>query len=423
MRPIQPMPARRLIVDKEFIAHGLKRCSTGKFLLWILPWIALLAFGLYAAGLCLVKGLNQTNMDNRFAFGLWIFLDLTIIALGAGAFFTGFLLYILKLRELRAVINSAVVIGLVCYSGAVCVLGVDVGQPLRAWFTFWYPNVHSMLTEVSFCITCYLIVLAIEYVPIVLKNRKLRDVPSFLVFEWELHKLIYVLAGVGTFLSFFHQGSLGGLYGVLRGRPFAFREGLAVWPSTFFLFIISAAAVGPSFVLLTTWLVEKITRKKLVKPEVFQLLGRISGLLLSVYVLAKTLDTLIWINRTSPESGFPAAQYYSWQPFGTWILFAEILLFGLVPALMLLTPQLRARTGLLVTAAALACTGIALNRFVMTVQTLALPTLSFDRFLSYFPSWQETGAFLAVVAYGVLVYSISFRYFQLFPSERELRRS
>jgi menaquinone reductase, integral membrane subunit len=132
-----------------------------------------------------------------------------------------------------------------------------VGQPLRAWFTFWYPNVHSMLTEVTFCISCYLTVLAIEYLPIVLRNRKLRQVPSFLVFEFELHKLIYVLAGVGTFLSFFHQGSLGGLYGVLRGRPFAFREGLAVWPSTFFLFIISAAAVGPSFILLTTWLVEK----------------------------------------------------------------------------------------------------------------------------------------------------------------------
>jgi len=67
----------------------------------------MLAFGLYCAALCLVKGLNQTNMDNRFAFGLWIFLDLTVIALGAGAFFTGFLLYILKLRDLRAVINSA----------------------------------------------------------------------------------------------------------------------------------------------------------------------------------------------------------------------------------------------------------------------------------------------------------------------------
>src|SRR5450432_3081415 len=405
---------------KSFIARGLKRCSTRQFQLWIAPWLALLFFGLYSAGLCLVKGLNQTNMDNRFAFGLWIFLDLTVIALGAGAFFTGFLLYILKFKELHAVINSAVVIGLVCYSGAVAVLAVDVGQPLRFWFTFWYPNMHSMLTEVTFCITCYLTVLCIEYLPILLRNRRLREVPAFLVFEFELHKLVYVLAGVGTFLSFFHQGSLGGLYGVLRGRPFAFREGFLAWPSTFFLFILSAAAVGPSFILLTTWLVEKISGKRLVRPQVFQLLARISGLLLSVYVLAKTVDTLIWLNRTSPARGFLASQYYDWKPFGTWILFAEIVLFGMIPALILLMPRLRTPTAWLVSAAAMACCGVALNRFVLTIQTLALPTLSFDPFLSYIPSCQETGTFVAVVAFGVLVYSFSFRYLPLFPEEREL---
>ena len=408
-------------MDKEFITRGVRRCSTPRFLLWLAPWVALLLFGAYSAGLCLVKGLNQTNMDNRYAFGLWIFVDLTIIALGAGAFFTGFLLYILKFKELKAVINSAVVIGLVCYSGAMCALMVDVGQPLRAWFTFWYPNVHSMLTEVTFCISAYLCVLFIEYVPIVLKNRKLRDIPSFLVFEFELHKLIYVLAGVGTFLSFFHQGSLGGLYGVLRGRPFAFREGILVWPSTFFLFILSAAAVGPSFLILTTWIVETITGKRLAKDRVFLLLARISGILLSIYVLAKTVDTLIWINRTSPALGFAASQYYDWKPFGTWILFAEIVLCGLVPALILLTPRLRARRGWLIPAAALACCGVALNRYVQTVQTMALPTLSFDKFLSYTPSWQEVGTFLGVLAYGVLVYSFSFRYFQVFPEERELK--
>jgi len=407
-------------LPNQLIARGLKRCSTTQFALWVAPWFALLAYGVYAAGLCLVKGLNQTNMDNRFAFGLWIFLDLTVIALGAGAFFTGFLLYIMKVKELKGVIYSAVVIGLVCYSGAIAALMVDVGQPVRAWFTFWYPNVHSMLTEVTFCLTCYLTVLIIEYLPIVLKNRKLRDVPTFLVFEFELHKLIYVLAGVGTFLSFFHQGSLGGLYGVLRGRPFAFREGFAIWPSTFFLFILSAVAVGPSFILVTTWVASKLTRKRLVKPEVLQLLGRISGVLLSVYVLAKTVDTLIWINHTSPGRGFAAWQYYSFKPFGTWILFLEIVGFGLIPALLLLSKRLRQRPAILVSAAALACCGIALNRFVQTVQTLALPTLRFDPFLSYWPSWQETGTFIGVIGYGVLVYSFSYRYLQLFPQEREL---
>ena len=408
-------------MDKHLIARGLKRCSLGRWLGWMAPWLALLGFGVYAVYRCLAYGLSETNMDNRFAFGLWIFLDLTVIALGAGAFFTGFLLYVLRKKELQAVINSAVVIGFICYSGAVAVLAVDVGQPLRAWFTFWHPNVHSMLTEVTFCITCYLTVLAIEYVPIVLRNRKLREVPSFLVFEFELHKIMYVLAATGTFLSFFHQGSLGGLYGVLQGRPFAFREGFALWPSTFFLFILSAMAAGPSFIALTTWMVGKLSRKRLVKPEVLQLLGRVSGILLIAYVALKSMDTLIWINSTSPRFGFAAYEYYGWKPFGTWILFAEIVLFGLLPALILVRAKWRER--FVMPAAVMVCLGITLNRFVLTIQTLALPTLPFDKFLLYWPSWQEVGAFLAVVAYGVLVYSISFRYLTLFPQERELEQT
>jgi len=55
-----------------------------------------------------------------------------------------------------------------------------------------------------------------------------------------------------------------------------------------------------------------------------------------------------------------------------------------------------------------------LNRFVLTVQTLALPTLAFDDFLKYTPSWQEVATFGAVVAYGVIVYSLSYRYLPLF---------
>ncbi|MGB9446307.1 MAG: hypothetical protein WBR26_14990, partial [Candidatus Acidiferrum sp.] len=153
------------LIDRRWIARGQERTSTWRFALWLAPWVFLLVLGVYAAGSCLYYGLNQTNMDNRFAFGLWIFADLSIIAMGAGAFFTGFLVYILKQDDLKPVLNSAVVVGLTCYSGAVAVLMVDVGQPLRAWFTFWYPNTHSMLTEVTFCISCYLLALVLEYIP------------------------------------------------------------------------------------------------------------------------------------------------------------------------------------------------------------------------------------------------------------------
>jgi menaquinone reductase, integral membrane subunit len=410
--------ASTVLTDNRWIARGAERTSLSRFLLWLCPWVVLLAVGVYAGGLCLYYGLNQTNMDNRFAFGLWIFLDLGIIALGAGAFFTGFLVYILKRAELKPILNTAVVVGFICYSGAVAILMIDVGQPLRAWFTFWHPNTHSMLTEVTFCISCYLLVLSLEYIPLLLRNRQLRKLPSFLVFEHQLHKLVPVLAAVGTLLSFFHQGSLGGLYGVLRGRPFAFRDGLFIWPSTFFLFILSAIASGPSFLILITAAVEKVTGRRLVAEEVFRRLGFISGVLLALYVAAKSIDTLIWLNVTSPSAGFAAWEFYSHKPFGTPMLFIEIVLLGLVPACLLTLRSTAKRRGLLLGAAAMTCGGVLLNRFVLTVQTLALPTLPFDEFLQYTPSWQEVASFAGVIAYGVILYSLSYRYLPLFAAPK-----
>jgi len=408
--------AETLLLDRRWIARGADRTSTLRFVLWLTPWILLLLLGIYAAGLCLYYGLNQTNMDNRFAFGMWIFLDLGIIAMGAGAFFTGFLVYILKQDDLRPVLNSAVVVGLICYSGAVAVLMVDVGQPLRAWFTFWYPNTHSMLTEVTFCISCYLLVLILEYIPVLLRNRQLAKIPSFLVFEHQFHKLVPVLAGVGAFLSFFHQGSLGGLYGVLRGRPFAFRQGFLIWPSTFFLFVLSAMAVGPSFLMLVVAAAETVTGKKLVPMGVFRKLGFISGVLLAIYVAAKAVDTYIWLNYTTPAVGFGPWDYYSYKPFSSAFLFTAILPLGLLPAVLMIVPLTARKRGWLLFAAALACGGVLVNRFVLTVQTLALPTLAFDEFLKYTPSWQEVATFGGVIAYGVILYSLSYRYLRLFPA-------
>ena len=118
-------------MDSPLIPEGVKRCSPKVFFFWTLPWVGLLTWGGVAAILCLLKGLNQTNMSNVFAFALWIVFDLGLIALGAGAFFTGFLTYIVGRKELKNIINAAVIIGFICYSGAVAMLGIDIGQPLR----------------------------------------------------------------------------------------------------------------------------------------------------------------------------------------------------------------------------------------------------------------------------------------------------
>jgi Ni/Fe-hydrogenase subunit HybB-like protein len=407
-------------MDSPLLPEGLKRCSTKAFFAWTLPWLALLAWGLVSAFLCLWKGLNQTNMSNVFAFALWIVFDLAVIALGAGAFFTGFLTYIIGKKELKNIINAAVIIGFICYSGAMGMLGIDIGQPLRGWFIFWHANIHSMLVEVSFCITCYLIVLTIEFVPLILENRQLAKIRELRLFGHNLHEIMAVFAATGTFLSFFHQGSLGGMFGVMYARPFAAREGFFIWPWTFFLFILSAIAAGPCFTLLCTRLAEKVTGKKLVPDVAVQTLAKIGGWLLALYMVLKIVDTLGWISGVVPRAGHQFMDFFREGPYGLWMLVAEIVVFGIIPAIILLIPRARQHGGWLMAACLMTCTGIVLNRFLFIVVTLAIPVLPFDRFWSYLPTWQEWGIALSVIGYGFLVFSVAYRYLPVFPKEREL---
>ena len=410
-------------MDSALIPKGVKRAPFGVFITAQAAAGAVLAVGVFAMLLCWIKGLNQTNMDNAYGFALWIWADLAVIALGGGAFFTGLLKYIIGKDELKNIINYAVLIGFICYSSALLILAIDIGQPLRGWFIFWHANVHSMLTEVAFCLSCYFGVLTIEYIPLVLENRQLNKVPFFHHMAHNMHGIMAVFAATGAFLSFFHQGSLGGVAGVLFGRPFGFRQHILIWPFTFFLFTWSAAACGPCFTIFVTKLTEKIAGKKLVKDNVIELLAKISGWMLLFYFCAKGLDTIYWANRTVPEMGLALSHFYTNNPgsaYGYWILITELFICGLVPALILITEKGRRTPSLLWTAVILACIGVSLNRWVMVLQVLAVPVLPFEQWFSYFPSWQEIATTILPVAYGVMLILASYRYLPIFPQEQEL---
>jgi molybdopterin-containing oxidoreductase family membrane subunit len=276
-----------------------------------------------------------------------------------------------------------------------------------------------MLTEVIFCITCYAIVLTIEYAPIILENRKIDEVRGAHVFGHTLHELMAIFALTGTFLSFFHQGSLGGVAGVLFARPFAYREGFFIWPWTFFLFIASAIASGPSLTILVCYLLQEVTKKKLVRREVLSELAKISGYLLAFYMVVKLLDTWYWGYVYAPSVGLTLASFYK-APYGLWLLFAELVLCGIIPAIMLLIPKVRQDDVWMLTACFLNCVGCLINRFVFTVQTLAAPVMPFDRWEPYVPTWQEWAPAVALIAYGALLVSLSYRYLPVFPREKEL---
>ncbi|MFW5791423.1 MAG: molybdopterin oxidoreductase, partial [Desulfohalobiaceae bacterium] len=299
------------------------------------------------------------------------------------------------------------------------ILTLDIGQPLRAWFGYWHPNVHSMLTEVIFCITCYLMVLIIEFVPIILENRQLDKVTFIHKLSHNFHIHMPLFAGVGTFLSFFHQGSLGGMYGVLFGRPFAFREGFFIWPWTFFLFILSAVAAGPLFTVLICKVIELLTGKKLVEFKVKALMGKIAGFMLCIYLFFKILDTWAWATGTLHHMGLTFDQVFN-DVYGKWLLWAELGICGILPAFLLVVPRLRNTPILLYLSGILVCTGVTINRFVFTVQSLAHPVMPFDRWFTYIPNWTEWSTSLMIICYGAIVISLTYRYLPVFPQEKKL---
>jgi molybdopterin-containing oxidoreductase family membrane subunit len=408
-------------MDTALMPKGVKRCPLPVFLGGLAAVSVVLLWGVFAMLLCWLKGLNQTNMNNAYGFALWIWADLAVIALGGGAFFTGFLKYIVGKDELKNIINYAVLIGFICYSSALLILGIDVGQPLRGWFIFWHANVHSMLTEVAFCLTCYFFVLCIEYLPLILENRQIDRVPFFHHLSHNMHEIMAVFAATGAFLSFFHQGSLGGVAGVLYGRPFGFREHILIWPFTFFLFTWSAAACGPCFTILVTKITQAVARKKLVKDNVIWLLAKISGWMLLTYIIAKTIDTIYWALSTAPEMGFALADFYTNNAFyGYWILILEIVICGWLPAFLLVIRKFRENNATLWLAVILAVIGVSLNRWVMVLQVLAVPVMPFEDWALYLPSWQEVATTILPVAYGVILIMLSYRYLPIFPQEQEL---
>jgi len=171
--------------------------------------------------------------------------------------------------------------------------------------------------------------------------------------------------------------------------------------------------------LLCVWITQKATKKELIKQSVFHLLAKISGWLLATYILFKIVDTISWAYGVVPRAGMSFTDFYQ-GAYGMWLIVAEIGIFGIIPAIILITPKLRERNDLLIIGALMNVIGIVLNRFVFSIQTLAIPVMPFDTFMSYFPTWQEWGIALGSIGYGILLFSLSYRYLPLFPQEAEM---
>ena len=385
------------------------RLPVKPFTLWVATLGIVLVTGLVGMGIVFWKGLSVTNLTDLVPWGLWITIDLSSIAMSAGAFTLCAAVYLLGLKRFQPVARTATFVGLIGYSMAVLTLMLDIGRPDRFWHALLYWNTHSVLWEVTMCVTLYFTVLLLESAPIFghmpLVRQRLPWVSGKLS---KLHNLAPFLAIIGLGLSMLHQSSLGATYGVLKARPIWYRPDLSV------LFMISAIAGGISLTCLVTMLAARVSPKVRVNDDLVERLAFFVGWVLVGYLYFRFWDAFSMTYTYAPgrTEGLRVLTK-GILSFNFWV--GEVLLGAVIPILILLNRRYRSQPALRMLAFALVVGGVVAYRWDTNIAgqlvlLTYLPTEIIARYTSYVPSLVEFIAGAGVVAYGALAITLGVRY-------------
>lgn len=377
--------------------------------LWLVALSLIIAIGLMAASVVFIKGLVVTNLSDLVPWGLWITVDLSSIAMSAGAFTLCAAVYLLGLKQFQPVARTATYIGLIGYSMAVLCLMLDIGRPDRFWHALVFWNPHSVLWEVTMCVTLYLSVLLLEAAPLLgqasgFKQRWPRLAQALI----RLHHLAPLLAVIGLGLSLLHQSSLGATYGILKSRPIWYRPDLSV------LFTASAIAGGVSLTLLASMVVARLTARAQIQDSLLERLAHFVGWVLVAYLYVRFWDAFSMTYTYLPGRTEGLRMLTRGQlAFNFWV--GEILLGAVVPIILLLTNRLRRIPWVRMVALALIVGGVVAYRWDTNLvgQLVLLTYLPQDitaRYTTYIPSLVEFLTSSGIVAYGLLAFTLGVRY-------------
>jgi Ni/Fe-hydrogenase subunit HybB-like protein len=392
----------------------------------LLAWLCFIALclliGLVSAIVVFTRGLVVTNMSDVVPWGLWITIDLSSIALGAGAFTLSAVVYLFGLKQFQPIVRLAVFVGFIGYTSALLTLVMDIGRPDRFWHPWVYWNVHSVLWEITWCITIYLTILIVEFLPVVTETKFFNRWPWIKQFSHTLHKAAPALAVAGLAISLLHQSSLGATYGIVKSRPIWFK------PSMPIMFILSAIAAGPALTMAIAFIVEWITGKKTVPHDLLRTVARFSGFGLLAYGYLKFWDlaaTTYYGQTPRVSQALYLLNQQTPYNFSFWVI--EVILGIIVPVIIFLVPRFNRNPLNLVFGAGLAVLGVIVNRWDVTVSGLFVPlsyspgTLYQLKPGSYFPNLTEWGVALGILGYGLLMLTLGVQLLPLFSQGREAK--
>jgi Ni/Fe-hydrogenase subunit HybB-like protein len=361
-----------------------------KLLLVIIAVAAVIGLVRFAFGIGSIA-----NINNAYPWGWWVgYGIMTMIAVGGVGFTITALVEIFGFHRYHSFVRPAVLMGFLCYAGAITMLMVELGRPWKVWMVLvsWAPT--SALYEVGWCAFLYLTVLAIEFAQVPLQElgweRPLRVI-----------KIIYIpIMLLGVTLSHLHQSSLGTLMTLLPHKI------NALWWSDNLplLYLFSAMMAGPAMAIL-----EHLAAARWLgfapRMDLLAGLARIETWLVGLFLTFQLGDLFF-------RGAAGAALSLSWLALSFWI---EIGFGLLLPVVLLMMPEVRASRGALATACTLIVAGVLLHR--LNVAVIGLRVRHWE---TYVPSLGEVGITLGITAAAIFAFGVLAR---ILPIHEELPHS
>ncbi len=338
------------------------------------------------------KGLGETTaMTDAFPWGVWIGAIQSGVALSGGGFVMAATVHVVHLRRFRPILRPAVLTAFLGYNFVAASLLIEIGRPYRIWHPIAMWQHHSIMFEVAWCVTLYMIVLALEFSPVVFDKFKFEKAQQI----FELVTIPLVIMGV--LLSTLHQSSLGSMFLLMPQKV----DPLWYTPLLPVFFLISSVAVGLCVVVVEFFYAAKLFGRT-AELELLPDLARTASWVLILYLAVKAVDL-------SARHAWPAASLRSFQGVSFWF---EYFLGGILPAVMLSSRRIRKNLKLLVSACFLVMAGVVLNR----LNTSWIGMLNYAGPV-YSPSWMEFAVTLTLATGVIVIFGVASKFLPVFSEE------
>ncbi len=338
---------------------------------------SLVVIGASAGVARLFLGLGATtSLTDGYPWGIWIGFDFTMIALSGAGFTMAAVVHVFHLHRFEAALRPAILTGLLGYVAVLLLLVIDLGRPDKFYSFIINWNLHSPLFEISWCVLLYSSVLMIEVSPDLFRRLGWPRMQ-----RWAL-AIMTPVSILGVTLSTLHQSTLGTLY---LNMPYRL-DVLWYTPILPLLFYTSSIMVGLSVGMLAYRLACRV-QGMAEKPEIARGLG-VGVAAVGLLYLTIKLGDLAWRGQF--------AQLWSGEYLPN-LMLVELGLGVVVPAILLLIPVLRRRSGAQILAALLVIGGVMLNRFDATLFAQT-PSVKGFTYTPHILEWLTTVGILAAAA-------------------------